>query len=192
MVRVVDGEIVQDDDPRLQSGRGNQDNVSTVQSQRNQNASLAPQRFNLSAPAFRILPTTSAGSFMGLPPVEVFGVQVEALHYCLLAATTAFLGIRGFLGGGCLLAIMYMNRQQGPAAATPEGTRVRLRPPGGGSGQQAGSGGGLGDAMRRYATQPPPGREYREPNLSGARAEGPAAGGQGGSFPGTGRKLGSS
>ncbi|KAL4426526.1 hypothetical protein ABPG77_008384 [Micractinium sp. CCAP 211/92] len=127
MVRIVDGEILQDDDPRLAGGparrpaaaagasRGNIGNTSGPPSQ------LRRSVFDWNAPPLRVVPDTDGTSLGGLPGLRVFGALVPAQQLLMLAGLLLIFGWKGAVAGGLLWC--WVQQQQlagaGGEAAQP-------------------------------------------------------------------------
>lgn len=105
MVRIVDGEIVQDDDPRLQRPQQGQRAPAATGP-----AAAPPQAatgaaaglFDFSAPPLRVVPDADGTGLGGLPSLVVFGAVLRPQHLLMVAAAAMFLGWRGLMVGAIL------------------------------------------------------------------------------------------
>jgi hypothetical protein len=198
MVRIVGGEILNDDDPRVvAAGRGTTaaaagSSISNPSRGRSGGATAPPPtvipaglRVDWSAPPLRFPPTRHGAALPDV--VEVFGAEVPTLGLLAVGAAGLLLGWRGLLGGA-LLGYLYLSNR-------PQQQQQQQQQPGG--------------ALSRHQAAP---RGWPNSSVMGVggnssqRAQGgSAAGGSSGSggsgggsgstarpFPGTGRKLGSS
>eukprot|EP00873_Tetraselmis_striata_P020674 jgi/Tetstr1/440938/TSEL_029207.t1 len=198
MVRIVNGEVLQDDDPRLRQHQQQQQSGVT-QAPGGAPPPVARNMFDWSAPPLALATDPAGSAFLGLPDVVVYGLCIKAMHYCALAVACLALGWRGFFGGGLLLVLMYHSQANAPPPPPPAGPpgsgTMRLRPRGSGAtsgaGQPAAQPGATpaqGNMFSQYLSQPPAGREYRQ--RLGADNSGDS--GEPQRFAGRGQRLGSS
>lgn len=110
MVKIIDGEIVADDDPRV-TGRavGPAGGGATAAPPRQQGgpgpapgpAAQGGSVFNFSAPVLSMVPGDGQG-IGGIPNFRLFGALVRAEHALALAAAAVFVGIRGVVVGAII------------------------------------------------------------------------------------------
>lgn len=124
MVKILNGEIVQDNDPRLSATKRQPSNASFSQASTSSGPAPRPELANRSAFDFTTPPiqltNVSPESFMGMPDVLVFGAPVKMLHLCALAAATVFAGWRAALAGGLLLYIYTASQTTPPPSRTAQ------------------------------------------------------------------------
>ncbi|WIA29119.1 hypothetical protein OEZ86_011630 [Tetradesmus obliquus] len=193
MVRIIDGEIVQDDDPRLQARqRPSASRPLPVEQQHagfTQFSARGPPPasqqaapvggFDWSAPPFKAIPN-EFGSM--LPDVEIYGLKVPGVGLVAVAALGMFFGWRGLLGG-LIFGYLYLTYGQGAAAGAAGQGR-----PAGAAGAAAAAGGGGGDNFMQQAFGSMMGSGGASPDSRG-QAAGSAR--PAGAWAGKGRKLGS-
>ncbi|KAL4458538.1 hypothetical protein ABPG75_013403 [Micractinium tetrahymenae] len=109
MVRIIDGEIVPDDDPRLRGGPARRPGGAAGAVAGGSGSSApAPQShnrrsvFDWNAPPLRVVPDADGTSLGGLPGLMVFGARVPAQHLLMLAGLLLIFGWKGALAGGLL------------------------------------------------------------------------------------------
>lgn len=185
MVRIIDGEIVADDDPRVKNRQQQQQRPapggSSTQPYRGgpaagaAGAGGAPAFVDWSKPAFQVLPKEG-----GLPDTAIYGVTVPGIGFVALAAAgffggwraAAFVGIIGFLycrsqqetssvGGGSERSIRGGGLGQqvsGAFAAAQQSLGMA------GSSQQQGSGGRAAAAGQQGSGGPFQGKSYKLSN----------------------------
>ncbi|KAG2495567.1 hypothetical protein HYH03_006167 [Edaphochlamys debaryana] len=206
MVKILNGEIVADDDPRLRQPPPPPPSAAAPRQHQQvpPGAAGGPPPagqgqaggigFSLSAPPFRTVePLPGSQPLLNLPDVEVFGVRITPYAILCCAGLGIMLGTRGVLIALVLYYVYLANRnsqaavgvnEQGPGAMDylqrylngPQ-PRGRQAGPGGPSG---GRGAGAGPAGQRAQPQgqapPHDGREYY---AAGGEDEGQAQGPRG-------------
>ncbi|KAF6266690.1 hypothetical protein COO60DRAFT_1473124 [Scenedesmus sp. NREL 46B-D3] len=190
MVRIIDGEIVQDNDPRLQARQ--RPSASRPQQGQQQHGftnftvgrpQMAAQQaapaggLDWSAPPFKAIPN-EYGSM--LPDVELYGLRVPGVGLVAVAALGMFFGWRGLLGG-LIFGYLYLTYGQAAVAAAGHGR------PASGTGAGAAAG---GDGFMQQAFGGMMGGGGAEADGPGHAAAGAAAR-PAGVWMGKGRKLGS-
>ncbi|PRW59609.1 hypothetical protein C2E21_1571 [Chlorella sorokiniana] len=128
MVKIIDGEIIPDDDPRVTGAaprRPPAASPSRPAPARPGGAPAAPRPqpslFDWSAPALRLAPNEDGQGIAGLPDLRIFGALMRSTHAALLAAAVLLFGAKGLLGGA-LLWYLYASNQQAQQAA-PQGSQ---------------------------------------------------------------------
>jgi hypothetical protein len=97
MVRIIDGEIVADGDPRLAQQRPEVPGQPAAASPAGPAAGgTGGHAFSLSAPPLRVLQDA------GGTKVVIFGFPIDATHLAMLVAAGVFMGSRGLLFAGVL------------------------------------------------------------------------------------------
>ncbi|KAF8072917.1 larB [Scenedesmus sp. PABB004] len=201
MVRIIDGEIVADDDPRVQARAQPQRRPPAQQppaqfaAARNGGAGPAPGggapvgRLDWSAPPLQLVPS-AAGSSMLPDAVVVYGLRVPTMGLLAVAAAGLFFGWRGVLGGA-IFGYLYLT--YGAGGGVPAPPTHRRGAAGGQAGAAGGSGGGGGFADM-FGGQAGAGAGSSGGDERGAHRPGSGGGGGGGgaAWQGKGRKLGSS
>lgn len=132
MVRIVDGDIVPDDDPRARPAPADASRVQL----RPATTSL----FDWNAPIVRTCPPgRGEARWFGLPDVQVYGCRVRTPHVLAVALATYVFSWRGLVLG---LAVLYAHllQRRGPTATTTSTSP------------------GIAQAVRDYWERPPPGR----------------------------------
>lgn len=136
MVKIIDGEIVADDDPRVlqRTGQATQptrqgyaqgatpagSSHATNDVRAGAGHPVANAGFNLNAPPFRVLddPVEQRG-VGGLPSVEIFGFKVTSTMYIAMAGAFYMFGWKGLLAAGVLSYIYQANNANPPAPPGP-------------------------------------------------------------------------
>ncbi|KAI3435899.1 hypothetical protein D9Q98_001957 [Chlorella vulgaris] len=128
MVRIIDGEIVQDDDPRVTGHAAAPPPARQGPPLAQPPPPTAARRggFDFSAPPLRLVPDDSGSNIANLPNLVVFGRTIHPQHVLMLVAACAFFGLKGLVVGGILFYVYISNDQ-------PAQNRD------GGRGQQAGT-----------------------------------------------------
>lgn len=174
MVKILNGEIVQDDDPRLQQHHARPAAASRPSAGRQGRPTAAAggfsSGFDFSAPAVKLVPRGSGG----IPDVELFALRVPGVGLLGVAAAGAFFGLRGLLAAAVLGYLYVRTGGGGAAAGTPTA-----------AGQRAGGGGG-GMFMQQQQQQPD------DDGFTGGLQQRPTNGPSGSVFRGKGHKLGAS
>lgn len=174
MVRIIDGEIVQDDDPRLhQSGRSGAAASPGPgyggYHERNERAGSTQGQsvFDWNAPFLRFVPSAASQGGIGLPDVEFFGFRVSSV---LLISLAVFMlvGWKAVLIMAILYFIWRTHQHRHQAAFS------------------GGAAGGVGNFMQRYMQMPPPARGGID---RGVRQPGGGSAAGGSSFTGRAFKL---
>jgi hypothetical protein len=135
MVRIVGGEIVADDDPRVAS-QTRATAVGGAGAPHTQGAATTTG-FDLRQPALRLAPNPAAPG--GLPDVVVFGVSAPGAGVLALAGLGVLAGWRAALLGGILGAVWLLNNNTN--------TNGGAGGAGHGGGGAAGGGGALGQLL---------------------------------------------
>eukprot|EP00884_Botryococcus_braunii_P006673 jgi/Botrbrau1/16006/Bobra.0353s0004.2 len=142
MVKIVDGEIIREDDPRYKTiGLQSKESVQAGNSQQ-QAANFAdtvlygPTRngprqgganvFNFSLAPVALAPDPPGQSLFGLPGLDIFGAHLQSTHLLLLVAATLFLGWKGFLMGSAIWVAYKLS--SGPDVPDPQGCASRGQP----------------------------------------------------------------
>eukprot|EP00898_Chlorokybus_atmophyticus_P005260 jgi/Chlat1/5735/Chrsp38S05567 len=118
MVRIINGEIVPDDDPRAIAARSRtqatastsyatplaSSSTNTRTTTAGGQAPQAPQpqtgisgAFDWNAPPLKLVHQPPGTALLNLPDAAIFGLQVPAKYYCAVIAAVVFLGWRGLL-----------------------------------------------------------------------------------------------
>eukprot|EP00877_Chromochloris_zofingiensis_P000107 jgi/Chrzof1/10097/Cz04g26280.t1 len=153
MVRIVGGEILQDDDPRLQQRSQGGGNVTHEGQEARQRTSTShPQQhapgFSLQAPAFKVIPDPDGQK---LPEFEVFGVRISSTALMLVAGSGIIFGWRGLFGASLLWYLCYRSAANQPAP--PQGPPPRRMNPAALQQYMMSQGGGDGSSMRQQQQQ---------------------------------------
>lgn len=130
MVKILGGEIVPDDDPRLSQSSGQDQLRGDVDTGRTSQASSST--FDWSAPPVRVQYEEGGTGMAGLPGLVVFGAPVSPNHCLMLAAAAVFFGLRGVCVGAILWYVWIRNRgapqtgaQQHSASQHQQQQRIR-------------------------------------------------------------------
>ena len=176
MVKIIGGEVVQDDDPRLRAPSRPAPEAGPS-ARRRQPAGGPPA-------AVRAVPAPPGTAFLNLPDLEVYGRRVRSLHLALAAGSAVVFGPRALL----VVALLWMISAGGDR---PPGDR----PPAGRAAAGA-TRAEVQDFVANYMSRPPPRlrRERGEPGpgsaAGGAVGRGGGAGGRLGGNSGISRLLG--
>ncbi|CAL8464417.1 g3952 [Coccomyxa elongata] len=118
--RIVDGEIVREDDIRL--GQTSQRQPAQASSAPNPRAPQRPQRplrgtgaFDFSAQPIALQREPPEQSLFGMPGLRIFGAHYQSKHLAALLAATVFLGLKGFLIGNAVWVFYKLSQTQGDA-----------------------------------------------------------------------------
>lgn len=131
MVRIVDGDIVPDDDPRVQQRPADASRVQL----RPATTSL----FDWNAPIVRTCPPgRGEATWFGLPDVQIYGCRVRTPHVLATALATYVWSWRGLVLSLVVLYAHLLHRHASTAATSTSPGYAR--------------------AVRDYWTRPPPGR----------------------------------
>eukprot|EP00887_Chlorella_sp_A99_P006360 scaffold3.g6360.t1 len=125
MVRIIDGEVVQDDDPRLRQ-KATPPPPPAASSSRAPPAPAAGGAgvFDWDAPPFRLAPDPPEEAIGGLSGIDLFGAHMRAAHAVAILAAGVFLGLKGLLIGGACWVLYKHSQVQGRAAAAAQGRQA--------------------------------------------------------------------
>ncbi|KAL4859302.1 Microsomal glutathione S-transferase 3 [Chlorella vulgaris] len=99
MVRIIDGEIVQDDDPRVtgQAAAPPPARQGPPLAQPPPPSAARRGGFDFSAPPLRVVPDDSGSNIANLPNLVVFGRTIHPQHVLMLIAACVFFGVKGLV-----------------------------------------------------------------------------------------------
>ncbi|KAG2448504.1 hypothetical protein HYH02_006395 [Chlamydomonas schloesseri] len=199
MVKIINGEIVADDDPRLRqrqasqpgppesAPRGGRGEGSGPYGQGGQAARPGAQvdaaggaaaaaraggiGFNLSAPPLQFVPPQPGSDTLGLPDVEVFGVRITPFAILGVVGLGMMLGWRGVLVALVLYYVYLANQgtNQQPAAQQQQQQQGAAGP----QGQPPAAGGNPMDFLQNYLNGPRPPPSAQRGSHTGQGAAGP-------------------
>ena len=192
MVKIIGGEVVQDDDPRLRAPSRPAPDAGP--SARRQPAGGPPVAAMDPIP-LRAVPAPPGTALLNLPDLEVYGRTVRSVHLALAVGAVVVFGPRALLV--VVLLWMISAAGDGPPGGDRQSARRRAAGAAGATRTE------VRDFMTNYLSRPPTsmaGRERGEPGASGtpgsaagggAAGRGGGAGGRLGGSSGTSRLLGS-